>query len=255
VSGSIISSISIDGSTIGEIIIRNGNVNDSVFTDISITETTFYEEQGNLTISGSHPNLSNLVIDGVTLNQFSIGTVVTEFPNLISLTISNVTANRITIGDRDVDFSSLLHLTLLNVICENDIKFTGENADFTGIQDITITNVSASNILFGGIGLYGVTSIICNDLNIEENLTIFGGSGPSSLELAVLKNVDANAVMINYINSTFDLYVEESNLTNLSVENGCQKIYVPETDVTAWDFYSYATENSIPVETGTYNPS
>jgi hypothetical protein len=257
VSGSLISNISIDNSTIGDITIRQGTINDSVFSDITITTTSFYEDRGNLTISGSHPNLSNLLIDGITLNHIQIGSIESVFSNLTDLTISNVTAYRIIIGERDVDFSSLLHLSFLDVSCDNFIKVSGENADFSGIEDITITDVSASSILLGDRGedFSGVKTIICTGLSLEENLTIYAIADFTSLEEVVLDDVTSTTMNISPRYAMFDLYVADSDFTNLYLNSGCQKIYVLETDVTTWDFYTYATENSIPVETGTYNPS
>lgn len=254
VSGSLISNVSINGSTIGEIQIRDGNINDSVFTGITISTTTFYEDQGNLIISGSHPNLSSFIIDSLTLNQIIFGSVESAFPNLTNLSISNVTAYRITIGDRDADFSSLLHLSLLNTICEKNIAIGGENIDFSGIQDITITNVSASYILLSG-DYSSVTTIVCADLDLEEYLSIYGGTTFTSLETVVLDTISGIEVLITASASDYDLYVANSDFTHLSVTSSCQKIYIPETDVTTWAFYDYATDNSILVETGTYNPS
>lgn len=257
VSGSLISNISIDNSTIGDITIRQGTINDSVFSDITITTTSFFEDLGNLTIRGSHPNLSNLLIDGITLNQIQIGSIESVFSNLTNLTISNVTAYRIIIGERDVDFSSLLHLSLLDVDCDNLIGISGENADFSGLQDIIITNISASSVLIGNRGedFSAVTKIICTHLIIEENLTVYSGSDFTSLEDVVIDDVASDYVSISPQYAMFDLYVADSDFTNLYLNSGCQKIYVSETDVTTWAFYTYANENSIPVETGTYTPS
>jgi hypothetical protein len=257
VSGSLISSIAIDNSILGDIDIKDGQVNDSVFSNLSFDTSTFDEDLGYLSIKGNHPNLSNLDINGITLNQILIGDVESVFSNLTNLTLSNISAYKIVIGERDVDLSSLSHLSLSNVDCESFISISGENADFSNLQDMTFTNVSASSLLIGNRGedFSGLKTIICTHLIIDEDLSIYSGSDFTSLEDVVLEDVASNIISISPLYATYHTYFNDCDFNALYLNSGCQTIYVVEADVTTWPFYTYATENSILIETGIYTPS
>ncbi|MBU1145188.1 MAG: hypothetical protein KJ971_04965 [Firmicutes bacterium] len=258
VKGSVYSTLTFADSVLGDVEIQGGTINDSVLSDLSFSTTTFEGSNRTIYIKGSHPSLEYLTLGGISLNQIIIGSVGSVFASLTDLMISDVNASIIKIGDRDVEFSALEHLSLTNVDCSGNIFISGETADFSLLQDITLTNVSANNLYLGQVSedFSSVTAIICSNLDIVDSFNIGGGLDLTLLEVIVLENVTCAYANLFPGFATYDLYIDNLEATNIGIGTpACQKIYLAETDITTWDFYDYATGESIPMETGVYSPS
>ncbi len=255
--GSLISTLTFTTSILGNLIIEGGEINPSMFSGITFDDTTFEASQGLLNINGSHPHLVNLAIIGVDLNQINIGEVDSVFEHLVDIVIADVSAWSIRIGERDVSFPLLEGLQLTNIDCGWNVTIGGESAVYSALERIEIASFSAQNVTIGGVltDMSAVTTIICGGLEIVDTFTISSQTDFSLLENIAILNLTADHVNINPGNATYDLHIDSLEATTLYIAMpGCQKIYLPEMDVTTWDFYDYATSASIPMETGTYTP-
>ncbi len=255
VKGSVYSTLTFTDSVIGDVDIQGGTINDSVFSGLSFSNTTFEGSNRSIYFKGSHPNLVSLSLENIMLSQIIVGSVESVFASLTDFTLTNVSANSIRIGERDVEFSALEHLTFTDVDCNGNIYIGGENAEYSALQDITLTNITANNLTIA-LSVSSLTTIVCTNLDIELDIYFSGSYDFTALEVIVLKDVTCTYGNFFPGSSEFEMYIDNLEATNIGIDTpGCQKIYLSETDVTTWDFYDYATGESIPMETGLYIPS
>jgi uncharacterized protein YjbI with pentapeptide repeats len=255
--GSIIGTINLSNTTLSELIIDGGTVNDSRISSISLQYLTFPGGAGTFQIKGFQPALLTLALADLDLTSLLIGDIGSDFSALQTLILSGLDLYNLYIGERDTVFSALQEIAIDDIIVDYQFRIGGENVDFPELTEIGITNSTFHNFNLGGSDFDKVISILIDNCSFDDAINLGSTDSFLALESIVLKDVSCLFFMFHCTGSTYDLYVDNltsTNGINLTAAE-CLQVYVPEVDPTTWAYYEYVNGLAIPVTTGEYPPA
>ena len=256
VSGSIVGDIDITGSDFADLEVLGGNTLPSKFTSLTIAESVF-DATGTIQIKDDHPLLSELSFSG-TMGRIIIGSVEDTFASLSLIEFESVVASSIKIGDRDTSFPALLEMRFNDVVLTEYIRIGYETSEYDLLERISFIGLEADEVTIGWYNDdFGALEIIyCEDVTIIDTFTIQGGSGYTGLTTVVCKQFSAYSFSHQGSGGAFDIYFEDydSDLGPF-INSDCDTVYVPNADVTTWEYYTIVHLAGHTIESGVYVPS